>query len=545
MSQTTSHSKKKSDYLSRLFKFDRAVWNGNRPSPMLLIVSVMIALGMTFPLIYVVYQSFMAGSESWKRLLDTRIPELLWSTLSLGAAVTLASTFIGVSLAWLVTRTDLPGKKLWKWLLALPLVIPPYVGAVTYIIVLGPRGWLYEAVRAFSGNDGGYSFDIYSFFGVFLVLTLFTYPYVYLITSASLSKISQTYEEVGRSLGHNGFYIFFRIILPMLVPAIGAGGILVFLYVISDFGAVSMLRYVTFTSAIYYQRAGFDIPSASVLSLVLVGVTMVALLIEKWMKGRKSYYQTKGMTGEVQTLRLGKYKGLSLLYVMFIFLISAALPIIVLSYWTYVGAGSGLIDSTIIEYTLNSFQVAALTAGASMVFSVPLVYLYSRHYSVFSSLIYKLSYTGYALPGVIVALGMVYIFNNHIPVLYNTVFLIVVAQLIRFMPQVLQSGETALNMVSPRIDESARSLGHPTWSVILFVIMPSILPGLLAGGALVFVSSLKELPVTLMLRPPGFDTLAIRIYYQASEALYAQAAPGALIIILVSIIPLYYLLKNY
>ncbi|WP_423189346.1 ABC transporter permease [Alkalibacterium sp. f15] len=545
MSHHTLRKKIKPDNLSRLFKFDRAIWHGNKPSRSLLGVSIVIALIMTLPLLYVIYQSFLAGSESWMRLLDTRIPQLLWNTLSLGIAVTLTSTFIGVSLAWLVTRTDLPGRRIWRWLLALPLVVPPYVGAVTYIIVLGPRGWLYQAIQAAYGNDFSLTFDIYSFYGVFLVMTLFTYPYVYLVTSASLRKISQTYEEVGRSLGYNGFHIFFKIILPMLVPAIGAGGVLVFLYVISDFGAVSMLRYVTFTSAIYYQRAGFDIPSASVLSLVLIGITVIVLLIEKLMKKRKAYYQTKGIAKESQTLSLGKYKHVSLLYVIFIFLISVALPIIVLVYWTMIGAGSGLIDSSIFEYTLNSFQIAGATAGLSMILSVPLVYLYSRHHSVVSSLIYKLSYTGYALPGVIVALGLVFIFNNHIPFLYNTVFLVIIAQLIRFMPQVLQSGETAMNMISPRIDESARSLGHSTWKVIFFITLPAILPGLLAGGALVFVSSLKELPVTLMLRPPGFDTLAIRVYYQASEAIYAQAAPGALIIILVSILPLYYLLKNY
>lgn len=524
----------------------RNIWNGNPPGIVLLTIGLCTGVLMSVPLLYVIIRSISAGADSWSRLIGDRIPGLMWNTLSLTFAVTALAIVIGVSLAWLVIRTDIPGRKIWQWLLAIPLVIPPYVGAVTYIIVFGPSGWM----RDF-WNDGplqflgDYSLNIYSFWGVFLVMTMFTYPYVFLIASASLRKMNRNYEEVARSQGMTTSQIFWKVNLPLLRPAIGAGAILISLYVLSDFGAIAMMRYVTFTAAIYYQRAGFDIPSASVLSLALIVLTVIILWIESYSRRKNKFYQTSNTFRPPEILKLGRWKPFALVYVAGVFSMAVVLPIFVLVYWTVIGAGAGAIDASFFEYAWNSVQVSGLAAILCMVLALPLIYLKSRHPSVISSGIDKLSYTGYALPGVIVALGLVFIFNNHLPALYNTFYMIAIAFVVRFLPQAMQAGEASLSLVSPRMDEAARSLGYPAWKVMLKVTLPSILPGILAGGALVFVSSIKELPATLMLRPPGFDTLAVRVYYNASESIYHQAAPGALLIVLVSIIPLHYLLKRY
>ncbi|SER86665.1 ABC transporter permease [Salisediminibacterium halotolerans] len=523
------------------------MWKGNPPGPVLLLIGLFVALVMSVPVIYVIFQSFAAGADSWLRLLGGRIPQLLWNTISLTAAVTTAALLIGVSLAWIVVRTDVPGKGLWQWMMALPLVIPPYVGAVTYIIVFGPSGWardFWEASFMYS-VFGDYPFSIYSFFGVFMTMTLFTYPYVFLIASASLRKMNRNFEEVARSQGMTTAQIFFKVNLPLLRPAIGAGAILISLYVLSDFGAIAMLRYVTFTAAIYYQRAGFDIPSASVLSLVLIVLTIIILWIESYTRRKNKFYQTTNTYKAPDTLKLGKWKPFAFMYVFSVFGIAVILPIFVLVYWTVIGAEVGAIDTDFFGYAWNSILVSGMAALLCMVLALPIIYLKSRHPSPVSTVIDKLSYSGYALPGVIVALGMIFIFNNHIPALYNTFYLIAIAFVIRFLPQAMQAGEASLSLVSPRMDEAARSLGYPAWKVMFKVILPSIAPGVLAGGALVFVSAIKELPATLMLRPPGFDTLAVRVYYEASESFYHQAAPGALLIVLVSIIPLHYLLKKY
>ncbi|MBP1969125.1 iron(III) transport system permease protein [Virgibacillus natechei] len=524
------------------------IWNGNPPGTILLFIGLLVALIMSVPVIYVVWRSIAAGADSWTRLLGDRIPELLWNTLSLTAAVTFFAISIGVSLAWVVVRTDLPGKKFWQWMMALPLVIPPYVGAVTYIIVFGPSGWvadIWGEATWLTSILGDYPLNIYSFWGAFLVLTMFTYPYVFLIASASLRKMNRNFEEVARSQGMTTSQVFFKVNLPLLRPAIGAGAILISLYVLSDFGAVAMLRYVTFTSAIYFQQAGFDIESASVLSLVLILLTIFILWIEAYTRKKNKFYQTSNTFKEPETLRLGKWKPLAVVFVVSIFSVAVVLPIAVLVYWTVVGATMGVIDERFFEFAWNSIKVSGLAAILCMILATPIIYLKSRHPSLISQAIDKLSYAGYALPGVIVALGMVFIFNNHIPALYNTFYMIAIAFVVRFLPQAMQSGEASLSLVSPRIDEAARSLGYPAWKVMIKVIIPTILPGILAGGALVFVSSIKELPATLMLRPPGFDTLAVRVYYEASEAIYHQAAPGALLIVLVSIIPLHYLLRKY
>ncbi|MFA9556025.1 ABC transporter permease [Evansella sp. AB-rgal1] len=524
------------------------IWRGNPPGFVLLLCGLLVAVIMSIPIIYVMWRSMFAGVDRWMRLLDERIPQLLWNTLSLTVAVTVLAVIIGVSLAWIVVRTDVPGRKMWQWLLALPLVIPPYVGAVTYIIIFGPSGWARDAWREtpwLVSTFGEYPINIYSFWGVFFVLTMFTYPYVFLIASASLRKMNRNFEEVARSQGLSTAQVFWKVNLPFLRPAIGAGAILISLYVLSDFGAIAMLRYVTFTAAIYFQRAGFDTASATVLSLVLIVLTVVILWLESVTRKKNKYYQTTNTYKEPDILPLGKWKLLTILYVLVVFTVSVLLPIVVLTYWSIIGIGRGAIDERFFGFAWNSIKVSGFAAILCMVLAMPIIYLKSRYPSIISTTIDKLSYAGYALPGVIVALGFVFIFNNHLPILYNTFYMVALAFVVRFLPQAMQAGEASLSLVSPRIDEAARSLGYPPWKVMVKVIMPTILPGVLAGGALVFVSSIKELPATLMLRPPGFDTLAVRIYFEASEAFYHLAAPPALLIILVSCLPLRYLLKKY
>ncbi|MCZ0702286.1 iron(III) transport system permease protein [Natronobacillus azotifigens] len=526
----------------------RDSWHGNPPGNVLLLFGLSTGLIMSVPIIYVIWQSLFAGVDRWQRLLDDRIPQLLFDTFLLAFAVTVCAVVIGVILAWVVVRTDIPGRKWWQWLLALPLVIPPYVGAMTYIIVFGPSGWARDFWRDtpwLVNVLGDYPINVYSFWGVFFVLTMFTYPYVFLIASASLRKMNRNFEEIARSQGMNTRQIFWKVNLPFLRPAIGAGAILIALYVLSDFGVISMMRYVTFTAAIYFQRASFDIASASILSLVLILLTVVILWIEVKTRKKSKYYQTSNTFKEPDVLSLGKWKIPTLMFVGVIFFVSVVLPIIVLVYWSIIGIGMGALDNRFFGFAWNSLRVSLFASLLCMVLAMPIVYLKSRYPSVISSSIDKLSYAGYALPGVIVALGIIFIFNNHIPTLYNTFYMVAIALVIRFLPQAMQAGEASLSLVSPRIDEAARSLGQPPWKVMFKVILPSILPGVLAGGALVFVSSIKELPATLMLRPPGFDTLAVRVYIEANESLYYLAAPSALLIILVSVIPLRYLLKKY
>ncbi|SDK84930.1 ABC transporter permease [Natronincola ferrireducens] len=547
-----NHDKVGKKFSPTLLRFFRRkwlnIWQSNPPGTVLLLCGLCIAVIMSIPIIYVVWRSLFAGTNRWVRLLDQRIPQLLGNTLSLTAAVTASTIIIGVSLAWIVIRTDIPGKKTWRWLLAMPLTIPPYVGAMAYIIVFGHSGWardLWQGTPWLVNTLGDYAINIYSFEGVFFVLTMFTYPYVYLIVSASLQKTNRNYEDAAYSQGMSTSEVFWKVNLPLLRPAIGAGAVLVSLYVLGDFGTIAMLRYVTFTAAIYFQRAGFDTASAAVLSLVLIFLTIIILWIESKTRKKSRYYQTSNTYRKPLTLKLGKWRFLVFLYVSLIFFVSVLLPISVLIYWSKIGISMGALDDRFFGFVFNSLKVSGFAALICMLFAMPIIYLKARYPSVITSFIDRLSYGGYALPGVIVALGFVFIFNNHLPILYGTFYIVALAFVVRFLPQAMQAGEASLSLLSPRIDEAARSLGYPPWKVMLKVILPNMLPGVLAGGALVFVSSIKELPATLMLRPPGFDTLAVRVYFEASEAIYHLAAPAALLIIIVSITPLQYMLKKY
>ena len=513
------------------------LWRGNDPDLILFAAGMLISIVMAFPIFYVVIRSLTAGFHRWNRLLDTRIPTLLWSTMSLAVSVTLLSGIIGISLAWLLHRYQLPGGKVWLWLLSLPLLIPPYVGAMTYVIVLGPTGWV-------SDLFGRSPFPIYSFQGTLFVLTAFTYPYVLLITSASFKKMSASYEEAARSLGMSPREVFWKVYIPMLRPAIGASGILVFLYVLSDFGAVSMLRYNTFTSAIYYQMGSYDTLSATVLSTILIAITATVMWLENRTRKKQRYYQSGGVQRPHQTLNPGSKKTWIIIWFSFILAIAFLVPIIVLLYWSKQGIIAGALDGRFWEYAMNSMKVAGFAAGISMILGLPIAYLKSRNPSFFTAVMDRFSYSGYALPGVIVALGLIVVFNRYIPIFYNTWYLIVLAAIVRFLPQSMQSTESSLNQISPRMDEAARSLGYSPLRIVYKVILPLMYPGLLAGGALVFVSTIKELPATLLLRPPGFDTMAVRIWVETSEAVYHMAAPAALIIVLISIVPLKILLSK-
>jgi len=462
---------------------------------------------------------------------------LLWNTMSLTVAVTMAALVIGVSLAWITQRCDIPGGRVWRVLLALPLVIPPYVGAVAYIAILGPQGWLQQW--------WGFSpFPVYSFSGIFFVLTIFTYPYVFLISSAALNGMNRHFEDVARSVGMGSLEVFLKINLPFLRPAIGAGGILVSLYVLSDFGAVAMLRYTTFTSAIYYQMGSYDNVSATVLSTVLIALILIIIWLERRTRGKQRYYQASRGVSKPARLNLGRWKPAATAYVCGLFFFSVILPVGVLLYWSWHGVALGALSDRFWSYASNSIAVAGLAAVLAMIISLPVVYLKARNPSIIAVAIDRLSYSGYALPGVIVALGLIFIFNRYIPWLYNTFFLISIAYVIRFLPQSMQSSEASLSLISPRIDEAARSLGYSPAKVLFRVIIPLILPGILAGGALVFVSAIKELPATLLLRPPGFDTLSVRVWVEASEAVYHMAAPAAMLIIVLSVLPLKWMLGH-
>jgi iron(III) transport system permease protein len=470
---------------------------------------------MGIPLFYIIYRALAGDAGVWARLWNTRIPLLLGNTLGLLVTVTALAIMVAVPLAWLVVKTDLPGRRFWRWALALPLAIPPYIGAFVYMVLFAPY--------------------IYGFGGTALVLMIFTYPYIFLLVAAALASINSSLEEAAMISGCGPWQVFRRVILPLLRPAIGSGSLLVALYVLADFGTVAMLRFQTFSSAIYTQLVGrYDRSAAAVLSAILVVITVTLIWLEWRSRAGVRYDQTTGAYRPGQIYKLGYWRYPALAVVLLVSLVAVFVPVGVLAVMTVQGFKSGAVGAGFLQYVWHSFAVSALAALAAVPLALPVAYLSVRHSSFAGKSIARLAYSGYALPGVVVALGVIFVFNRYLPVFYGTVALLVAAYLIRFLPQSLQAQETALGMVSPNLEEAGLSCGYNRGQVLRKITLPLIRPGLMAGWGMVFLSSMKELPATLLLRPAGFDTLAVRIWLEASEGFYELAAPASLLLIAAS-----------
>lgn len=538
------------------------IWRGRPPSAPGLVLAIVTAVFMALPLTYVLYRGATGGTDTWQRLWDTRLPSLVIETMQLTATVSALTLIIGGGLAWIVVRTDVPLRGLWSWLLAMPLVVPPYVGAFVYIAYLGPRGWLWE------WTNGALTFPgFYGFRGTALVLTLFTYPYVFMTTSASLRNGNPSFNEAAAVSGAGRWRRFLTVTLPLARPAMAAGALLVALYVLSDFGTVTLLRERTFTWAIYRElNARFDRSAAAALSSVLILLTLVLLFSQSLIQGRARYHQDTATWRQQRTIPLGRWRWAALAAVLLVLTLALVLPVGTLVYWTVEGLRDestaadvwGTSSGGLLGYLRNSVIASGIAATATVLLALPLASLRARHPGPGSGTIEKVAQAGYALPGVVVALSVVFILNNGLPgplgdigllndpitALYGTVAAVIIAYVLRFFPQAYQSTSASYQQVSPALEEAARTMGRPQWRATLETVVPLIAPGLLTGWALVFITSLKELPATLLLRPAGFDTLPVRIWIQASEGVFELAAPAALLLIVCSAPPLYLIVRR-
>ena len=517
---------------------------GRRPWPpaALWLPAILIAGAMALPLVYLLVRTLGAGSELGDLLLRQRTLEILVRSVVLVAAVTAASASIAVPLAWLTSRTDLPLRWMWTTLTSLPLVIPSYIGAFLVVVALGPRGMLQGALEGPFGVER--LPDIYGFPGALLTLTLLSYPYILLPARAALGHMDPSLEEASRSLGQGTWTTFRRITLPLLRPALAAGALLVALYTLSDFGAVSLLRYETFTWAIYLQYdSAFNRTLAAALSLVLVLVAVAILLMDSRARGRARYYRSSA--GAVHTpapVRLGPWRWPALAFCASVVIMALALPMSILGYWVVRGLSAGESIPNLWDATASSLYVSSLAAVAALVAAMPVAFLAVRFPGRASVLLERVSYLGFALPGIVVALALVFFGSQFATPIYQTLGLLLFAYVVLFLPASVSAIRVSLLQISPRIEEAARSLGKGPMQVLHSITLPLLRSGLLAGAALVFLLTMKELPATLILGPLGFKTLATSIWSTSSEAFFAQAAAYALVLILVSSIPMAFLM---
>ncbi|MDH5021116.1 ABC transporter permease [Halobacterium rubrum] len=469
------------------------------------------------------------------------------NSVVLTGIVTVGCVAVGVPLAVLTVQTDLPFRRFWTVVGALPLVVPSYIGAFTFIAAFGPRGELADLLAPLGVERIP---AIYGLHGAALTLVLFTYPYVFLTTRAALLSFDGTLVEAARTLNHSRWEAFKRVTVPQILPGVAAGTLLSSLYALSDFGTPSLMRYEVFTQQIYVAQRSLGVPEGypAMLSLQLLAIVAVVLALESRVGGSTSAYISRGAS-RANRVELGVWKWPALAFCSLVAVLCLGVPLGVLVWWLVRGGEAVFeFDPTA---AWNSLRVAVGAAVVATLLALPVAGYSARSTSVTSTVVDRLTYVGYAVPGVVIGVALIYLTTSvdlltwWLPVgadavtgvvqsVYKTVPLLVFAYVVRFLPQAVGTVRSSVLQVDPKLTEAARSLGRSSTGAFREVTLPLIAPGVAAGAALVFLTTMKELPATLMLSPIGFETLVSYIWLVRGAGSYGAAAIPALVLVGVS-----------
>ena len=467
-------------------------------------------------------------------------------TLALALLVAIGAVGIGVPMAVLAVRTDLPLRRTVLVLGALPLVIPSYVGALALLGALGPRGLLAQALEPV----GVYRLPtVDGLLGSTIVLVLFTYPYVLLLTASALRRVDPSLEQAARGMGRGSLETFLRITLPQIRSAVIAGALLAALYAMSDFGVVSLLRCTTLTREAFLRYDALSDPAgAAAVGLVLAALALLMVGAEQWtLRGStvaaRRRVRAREAIAPLELQRSARIGGIA--FVAIIVTFALLLPLAILGWWALTLVG----DADLIAQLGDALPAAGNAVGVSLaaalvclLLALPVAALVARASGRLPRWIESISYVGYALPGIVVGLGLVFFAIRTAPFLYQTIALVVLAYVVRLLPQAISGARSGWERVDPRFEQAARGMGRSALDTLLRVTLPLAAPGVLTGAALVFLTAIKELPATLILRPNGFDTPATIIWQKTNVAEYSSAAVPALILIAISVLPVYLLL---
>jgi iron(III) transport system permease protein len=501
--------------------------------------SAVVGLLFAAPLLYLVGETLTGDEDLPALYTSARTLRPLANTLGLAAATAGSASVVGTALAWLTTRTDLPGRRLWAVLAPLPLVFPSFVGAFALLAAVGPGGLLDDPM----GWVGLEPTRPEGFWSAWLVLTLFTTPYVLLPVAARLVALPPSLEESARLLGRRPAAVFRSVVLPQIAGAIRAGALLVFLYALSDFGVVVMLRYDTLTRAIYTNRL-HDRSRSVALALLLAVLALAVVATERALARRRPSVEGVRTRRPLQ-VPLGRWRWPALGAVVAWVGLALGAPVASLGLWAWRGlTGTGRLAETgaadaLSDLTSPAWSTASIglvTAVVGVAALLPLAYLSARHRAAAGDLANGLVAAGFALPALVVALALVS-WAVELPTwtgIYQSFTLLVFAYVVHLGAQSLRAAQVAVAAVPRRMDESARMLGAGRTRRFATVDLPLMLPGLAAGAGLMLLSTMKDLPITLLLAPLGFETLATRIWEDAEAAFMADASLASLVLVALS-----------
>ena len=490
---------------------------------------ILISLPLILPFLYVVVRAVDVG---WVRsiglLWRPRMWELLSNTLLLMVCVTTFSIILGTVCAFLLERYRFWGKPFFQVAITLPLCIPAFVSCFTWISL---------------------TFSVEGFWGTIGIMTLSSFPLAYLPVAATLKRLDRSLEEVSLSLGKNRRYTFWHAIFPQLKPAIGSSVLLIALHMLVEFGAVSILNYQTFTTAIFQEyEMAFNNNTAALLSAVLMVICALIVFGEIFFRGQQTLYNSgKGVTRPypVKNLTAGK-QFLAVIFFLTIFVLSIGVPLTMLIHWMIVGTSieSAVDFSAFFEAFSNSLMVSGLGAGLTVLCALPLVWSAVRYRNRLTVWIDRLPYLLHAVPGLVIALSLVYFTINYAYSFYQTFLMVVVAYFMLYLPMAQTTLRSSLEQISDNVEKVGQSLGRSHFYIFRTLTIPAMLPGIAAAFALVFLNLMKELTATLLLTPNDIKTLSIAVWEYTSDAQYAAVTPYAVMLVLFSGIPVF-LLKKY
>jgi iron(III) transport system permease protein len=515
---------------------------------------ILITLLFALPLIIVFSFVFQPASEVWQHLLETVLKDYIINSVLLMLGVTVGSLLIGVSTAWLTSLCDFPGRRLFEWALLLPLAMPAYIIAYTYTGIFDFAGPVQTTLREwFNWGYRDYWFpQIRSRGGAIFMFSFVLYPYIYLLARAAFLEQSVAVLEVSRSLGNGAWRTFFQVALPLARPAIIAGLSLVLMETLADYGTVQYFGISTFTTGIFRTWFGLDdVSAAAQLSVWLMCFVFALILLEQWSRRQARYHHNRH--GELPRYVLrGKRAVAAFLACLMPLLLGFLLPAGQLFVWA-VQTGAEMLDRQFVSLAFNSVMLAMVTAILATILALLMAYGKRLRSTFFIRSAVRLVGMGYAIPGTVIAVGVMIPFawlDNSLDAWFRshfnfssgllfsgTLFVLIFAYLVRFLAVSLQTVDAGLLKIKPSLEEAARCLGSSPTGVLARIHIPMLRGSLLTAILLVFVDVMKELPATLILRPFNFNTLAVRAFELASDERLADSASAALVIVAVGIIP--------
>ena len=511
----------------------------------------LISLFMLVPILIVLLSWTQPVADIWTHMRQYVLPQVLKNTVILLLMVTLISGVIGTALAWVTSMYRFPGQRFFAWALMLPLAMPAYVLAFVTVGIVDFSGPLQTALREFGFTTAIPS--VRNVWGAGLVLSLAFYPYVYLLARQAFLSQGRRAIEAGQMLGLSRSKVFFRLALPQALPWVIGGLLLASMETLADFGAVSVFNVDTFTTAIYKAWFGFfSLTTAAQLAALLIGVVFIVVLFEQYWQAKRGNTITQGSSKRFEASKPAKW-GMALLCIL-VFLIAFLIPFLQLLYWTTLNFQQDF-DARYIDFVTNSLMIASMTTIFIAFLAIIIAWVKRQYPDKSTKLMTTLANLGYVVPGTVLAVGIfipvAWLDNQLIAFgitsaqfLSGSVIVMLLALSTRFMTVSFQPVDRQLQRLTVNQEAAAKLLSDSPYQRWRQVMLPVLSPGVLTGLLMGFVEVMKEMPITLMTRRQGWDTLAVRVFEMTSEGMWGRAALPSLLIVLVGLIPVWILLRQ-